>query len=44
VDTQWQLVINGIIIIAAVAFDELRRKKIWCIILQKEEIIHVKSK
>ena len=28
VDTQWQLVINGIIIIAAVAFDELRRKKI----------------
>ena len=44
VDTQWQLVINGIIIIAAVAFDELKRKKIWCIILQKEEIINVKSK
>ena len=28
VDTQWQLVVNGIIIIIAVGFDELKRKKI----------------
>ena len=27
VDTQWQLVVNGVIIIIAVGFDELKRKK-----------------
>jgi len=28
VDTQWQLVVNGVIIIIAVGFDELKRKKV----------------
>ena len=28
VDTQWQLPINGIVIILAVAFDELKRRKV----------------
>ena len=27
VETQWQLVVNGIIIIIAVGFDELKRRK-----------------
>ena len=29
VESQWQMVVNGIIIILAVGFDEIKRRKNW---------------